>query len=471
MSAVAESVQTPVTAARARIALASAATAMLLISFVSTATNIAVPALEDEFSTRPLTTISWVVTAFNVAQVTLMLVGGRVADRRGRRLVFVIGMIVFAFGALASAVAPNLEILIGARILQAVGAALVLPASLVAVLPTYPVERHATVVSLWASMGVVGATVAPTISAGLLTVGGWRFVFAVAAPVAGLAALLGWRVLPESRAAPSDLSPLDLLGATAGTVAVGALAFSIVQGRVWGWTSNPILGTLALTVTAVAVFVHRSTTHPEPLVDLALFRIRAFLVPTLASGTLAAAGAATWFLYPLFMKEIWGFTVLQIGLGMSPGALTMVIVTLFAGPLADKHGYRQLLVLGSMLPVAGIGWMAVYLNGHSSYAFGFLPGTMLIGVGMGLVFGPMNASALRDVTSEALGSANAAFNTVRFLGSALGVAMAAALLGNTDGQDRADAFGLAFWLLTALVAISPVLLAVGFPRDRHHRRS
>lgn len=456
-------------ASRARLALATATGAMLLISFVTTATNLAVPALEDQFAGRPLATVSWVVSAFNVAQVTLMLVGGRLADRRGRRGVFLTGLVVFAVGALASALSPTLELLVAARIVQAVGAALVLPTSLVAVLPSYPPERHASVVSLWSSMGTVGATVAPTISAGLLSVGGWRIVFAVAAPLALLAAAVGRATLPDSRpaASPSGSQPerLDVVGAVAGTLFVGGLAFTLVQGRVWGYTAAPVVGAATSAALAAAVFLARSLRHPEPLVDLRLLREPTFAVPAASSAVLAAAGAATWFLYPLFMSQEWGYSILQVGLGMSPGALVMVGVTLLAGRMADRYGYRRQLVLGSWLPVAGVAWMAVFLRPDATYVAGFLPGTILIGVGMGLVVGPMNSAALSVIPSASLGAANAAFNTLRFFGTALGVALAAAVLGDTTGADRTAAFRFALRLLTVVIAGAPLVLALAYPRQ------
>ncbi|MEZ5407084.1 MAG: MFS transporter [Acidimicrobiales bacterium] len=457
----------------ARLALASATGAMLLISFVTTATNLAVPALEAQFTGRPLATVSWVVSAFNVAQVTLMLVGGRLADRRGRRGVFLTGLVVFAVGALASSLSPTLELLIAARVVQAVGAALVLPTSLVAVLPSYPPERHASVVSLWSSMGTVGATVAPTISAGLLSVGGWRVVFAVAAPLALLAAAVGRSTLPDSRPDVSSggttPGPLDVTGAVAGTLFVGGLAFALVQGRVWGYTAPPVVGAAVSAALAAAVFLVRSLRHPEPLVDLRLLREPTFAVPAAASAVLAAAGAATWFLYPLFMSQEWGYSILQVGLGMSPGALVMVGVTLLAGRMADRYGYRRQLVLGSWLPVAGVAWMAVFLRPDTTYVTGFLPGTLLIGVGMGLVVGPMNSAALSVIPSASLGAANAAFNTLRFFGTALGVALAAAVLGDTAGADRTAAFRLALRLVTVVIAGAPVVLALAYPRRSRPR--
>ena len=147
----------------------------------------------------------------------------------------------------------------------------------------------------------------------------------------------------------------------------------------------------------------------------------------------------------------------------------MVGVTLLAGRLADRHGYRRQLVLGSWLPVAGVAWMAVFLRPDTTYVTGFLPGTILIGVGMGLVVGPMNSAALSVIPSASLGAANAAFNTLRFFGTALGVALAAAVLGDTTGADRTAAFRLALKLVTLVIAGAPLVLAVAYPRQPRPR--
>ena len=157
---------------------------MLLAAFVGTATNIAIPVLEEEFSGESLTHIAWVISGFSVTQVTFMLLGGRLADRIGRRRIFVIGLGVFAVGAALSAVAPSIDLVIAARVIQAIGVALVIPSSLAAVLPLYPKEQHGSVVSLWSSMGVLGAAAAPTVAAGLLEVSSWRVVFAIVVPIA-----------------------------------------------------------------------------------------------------------------------------------------------------------------------------------------------------------------------------------------------------------------------------------------------
>ncbi|MDG2111340.1 MAG: DHA2 family efflux MFS transporter permease subunit, partial [Actinomycetota bacterium] len=453
---------------RQRLALVTASMAMLLISFNTTATNIAFPSIEDEFSSHSLSMVSWVVTAYNITQTTMMLVGGRLADRLGRRRVFLWGMSVMAIGSLASGVAPNVSTLIAARICQAVGAAFVLPTSLAAVLPDYPKARHARVVALWAGIGVFGSTAGPSFAAGLLWLSGWRAVFLTVAPIAALTAVVGRRVLSES---VPDRAPdrLDVVGAITGTSALALLALGIVQGPGWGWAAPQTLLTLAVGLVMVPVFAVRCRRHPEPLLNLSLFDIRTFRVATVASGLLATSTSASWLLYPIFMDRIWGYETWQIGLAITPGPAFLVLLNPLTGRYADRHGYRNLMIVGSVSVTIGTLYLSMMLRPENEYLVGFLPATLLIGGGMAFVLGPLNSAALREVPSAGLGEANAGFNTLRFLGAALGVAMAVAVLGSLDRPDLADSFQRSLLLLTITTALAPLLLWLAYPRDAGSR--
>ena len=249
------------------MALVIAATSMLLAAFVGTATNIAIPVLEEEFPTVGLTHIAWVISAFAVTQVTFMLLGGRLADRIGRRRIFVIGMAIFAVGAALSAIAPTINLVIAARIIQAIGVALVIPSSLAAVLPLYPKQRHGWVVSLWSSMGVLGAAAAPTVAAGLLEISNWRVVFAVAVPIALAGMVLAPRFMADDSVTERP-PPLDLLGTITGTLAIGGATFVIVQGRAWGWFDPRIIAVFVLAVVSTWIFISSSRRHAQPLLCL-----------------------------------------------------------------------------------------------------------------------------------------------------------------------------------------------------------
>ncbi len=448
---------------RSNQALAVAATAMLLASFVGTATNIAVPVLEEEFPDAGLATLSWVVSGFNVAQVTFMLLGGRLADRIGRRTIFLRGLAVFAVGAALSGIAPNVELVIAARIGQAIGVAMMLPASLAAVLPEFPPERHGSVVSLWSAMGVLGAAIAPTAAAGILQVSGWRAVFLAAVPIACVALVAGRRVLQPGQVA-DDPPPLDLIGAAAGTLAIGALTITIVQGRIWGWGDGRIIALIVLTVVSAVVFATSSARHPEPLLDFGLARIPTFTVATGAATLLAASTSATWFLYPLFMTEVWDYSILQVGLAMTPGPAILVVLAPMAGRLADRYGYKWMMVFGATAATLGTAWMAWRLQPEGSYVTAFLPGTLGIGGGMAFMLGPANAAALQDVPALQLGSANATFNTSRMASTALGVAVTAAIIGDTAVGERLRAFQVSWWTMVAVMSLAPLLLFLRYPR-------
>ena len=437
---------------------------MLLASFVATATNIAVPVLEEDFPDASLTTVSWVVSGFNVAQVTFMLLGGRLADRVGRRKIFLRGLAVFAVGAALSGFAPTIELVIAARVVQAIGVSMILPASLTAVLPEFPPERHASVVSTWSAMGILGAALAPTVAAGILQISGWRAVFLLAVPIALVALVAGRRVMRAGLVADAP-PPLDLLGAATGTVAVGCLTIAIVQGRIWGWTDWLTVLLVVVAVAAAVVFVRSSRRHPEPLLDLGLLRIPTFSVATGAASLIGASTAATWFLYPLFMSDVWGYSLFQIGLAMTPGPAILVLFAPIAGRLADRHGFREILILGATLPTLGTAWTATRLSPDETYVTAFLPGTVAIGFGMALLLGPSNAAALRDVPPEQLGSANATYNTARMTAMALGIAICAAIIGDAVLGERLDEFRQSWWTVVAIMAAAPVLLWWKYPRS------
>jgi EmrB/QacA subfamily drug resistance transporter len=430
---------------------------MLLAAFVGTATNIAIPVLEDEFSDVGLTHISWVITAFAVTQVTFMLLGGRLADRVGRRRIFIAGLAVFAVGAALSAVAPSIDLVIAARIIQAVGVALMIPSSLAAVLPLYPKARHGSVVTLWSSMGVLGAAAAPTLAATLLEISTWRVVFAIVVPVAIAGMVLASMFMADDTVVDRP-PPLDLLGTITGTLAIAGSTFVIVQGRAWGWLDARIIAVFVTAMVGGLVFVVSSRRHDEPLLDFDLVNIPSFRAVTGASALLSTSTSATWFLYPLFLSDVWDYSNLEIGLAMTPGPISLVLFAPWAGRLVDRHGYRELLILGGALATLGTAWMAWRLQPDEIYVRAFLPGTISIGVGMAFMLGPANAAALREVPAHQLGAANAAYNTARIACSAFGVAITTAMIGSAAVGDRIEEFRMGWWSMAAVMSISPILL-------------
>jgi len=397
-----------------------------------------------------------------------MLLGGRLADRIGRRRIFIIGMAIFGVGAALSAVAPVINLVIAARVIQAMGVALMIPSSLAAVLPLYPKEQHGRVVTLWSSMGVVGAAVAPVVAAALLAVSSWRFVFAIVVPIAVLGMVLAARVMADDTVVDKP-PPLDVLGTVTGTLAIGGATFVIVQGRSWGWLDGRIVTVFLAALVGGAIFIASSRRHDEPLLDFGLLHNRPFRVVTGASALLSTSTSATWFLYPLFLNDVWGYSNIQIGLSMTPGPVALVLFAPLAGRLVDRYGYRELLILGGSLASAGTLWMAWRLRPDEIFVRAFLPGTLAIGTGMAFMLGPANAAALRDIGEHQLGAANAAYNTARVACSAFGVAITTAIIGSADVGNRASEFSTGWWAMGLLMSVSPLWLWLSYPKSEKRR--
>ena len=203
--------------------------------------------------------MSWVASIFFIGLASLLLVSGRMADRIGRRRMFRLGLVAFAVGAVLSALAPNVWVLIAARLVAAAGGALVIPSSLAVVLPEFPRERHAIAVALWSASGPLASAVAPVVAALVLAVSTWRVLFLVSAPIALVALVGGWRVLRESKAEHRG-GTLDTIGVLIGTVAIAALIFAVSQGGNLGWASPVVLGAAMAVVVLLPIFIRRCRT-------------------------------------------------------------------------------------------------------------------------------------------------------------------------------------------------------------------
>ena len=242
--------------------------------------NIAFPSISASYHGESLSSLSWVLSAYTIVFAAALVPAGRWADRAGRKRAFLLGLAIFTTASALCAVSPSLGLLIGARVLQAIGGALMLPTSLGLLLPAFGPERKGAAIGLWSAVGGAAAALGPPIG-GLLVQASWRWVFLVNLPFALLALVLGVRTLDEVR--DPDAQKSDLLGAALLTVAVASLVAAIVQGSDWGWTSGRILGAFALAAVAGAGLVLRSLRHPNPIIEPAVIRHRAVALADLSS--------------------------------------------------------------------------------------------------------------------------------------------------------------------------------------------
>ena len=396
--------------------------------------NLALPSLAADLGSS-LTQLSWVLTAYAAVFAGLLVPLGRWADRVGRRRGYLTGLVLFAVASGVAGASPTLEALVGARVLQAVGAALVVPTSLSLVLAATEPARRAAAIGTWAAAGAAAAAAGPVLG-GLLVEVSWRWVFLVNLPVAAAAVALTARLVPESRE-PSRGVPADLLGAAVLTTAVSLLALVLVQAQRWGVGSARTLAAATTTAVLLALFVRRSVTHPSPVVDRALLRQPVFVAANTASLLFYAAFAAMLLVLVVQLSGAWGYTPLRAGLGISPGPLVVLLVARRLTPrLLGARGPRAVALLGTAVFVTGFVQWAATWGAAPAYVEQVLPGLLLTGLGVGLVMPATLVAGSSSLPPERFATGSAVLTMSRQVGAVAGTAGLVALLGVAPGTDE-----------------------------------
>ena len=431
--------------------------------------NIAFPDIAADFSRASISDLSWVLNAYAIVFAALLVPAGRVADRIGRKRVFVSGLVVFTLASGLSALAPSVPFLVATRTLQAVGGAMMMPASLGLVLPAFPAEQRALAVGIWSAVGGVAAALGPPIG-GVLVELSWRWIFLVNLPIGLIVAAVALRSLDEARD-PSSTGRPDVLGALALAGGIGLLTGSIVKGPDWGWSDPRVLVGFAAAALLVAGFVRRSARHPVPVIELPLLRVRSFAFGNLAALLFFAGFAAMLLAGVLLLTEVWGYSVLHAGLALAPGPLTAAAFAAPAGGLGGRIGQRPVAAAGGLAFAASFVWLLAEVGPSPDYAGAFLPGLLIGGAGVGLVLGTLPTAVTTSLPPERFATGTAVFGMSRQLGSAIGVAVLVALLADPAPGELLDALqrGWAFMAgagvaaAIAAVAIGPVSVGAEQP--------
>ena len=425
--------------------------------------NVAFPALERAFSHDARASLAWVVTGYSIVFGSLLVVAGRSADRLGSRKVFFAGLGVFCLGSALCGLSPSLGLLIAGRVVQGIGAAAVLPASLGLLLGAYPTQRRSQVVAMWGGIGALAVATGPSLGAALITWLGWRSAFYLNLPIGLVAWLVGRRVLERTEKSSSRTTP-DYWGVVLLSVSLAALVLAISQGRNWGWSSSKVMSGFAGSVVLGSLFVFRSSRHAEPVLDLSLFRARSF----------SAANAAT-FLYAmgffamllgniLFLTSVWHYSILLAGLAVTPGPLVVALVSSSAGRWAARWGFRPVLLVGCGVFALALTWFATKVGLGPDYLGVWLPGTLAVGLGIGLTFPVLGAAAVSSLRPERFAVGSAVNQTARQVGGAVGVAVLVVVLGSpTSAQSALDGFHNLWWYV-AVTAIAAGLAAATLRR-------
>ncbi len=417
--------------------------------------NVALPDMAEDLGASSLSDLSWVLNAYAIVYAALLLLFGRMAERRSRDLGFLLGVAVFTAASAACAAADSLGVLVACRVVQAAGAALLTPTSLSLILATAPPERRHGAVRAWTAIGGAAAALGPVVG-GLLVAASWRWVFLVNVPVGLVALAVGWRRLP--RVPGHDVPNPDALGALLATVGVGALTLGLVQGEHWGWSSAATIAALGTAVVALGGFVVHMLHHRNPLIEPALFRPRNFRGASVAMVLFSMAFGAMLLSLVLWMQGAWGWSALRTGLAIAPGPLMVPIFGLLvSGRLIARFGPGPVAGAGTTLFAAGLAWFAVAIGPQPDYVRDVLGGMVASGIGVGLTLPTLMATAAGSLPPQAFATGSAVVNTLRQVGLAVGVAVLVALLGATP--DLA-AFQLAWWVFAGVSGAAAVAALV-----------
>ncbi len=444
---------------RTVLAIASLGGAVAFID--ATIVNIAFPDIARSFPGASLSMLSWVLNAYNVVFAAFLMAAAGIADLLGRRRVFVFGLGLFTVGSLLCAIAPSADALIAFRIVQALGAAFLVPSALALVLNAFPPARRSHGIALLSAVGAAAAGLGPSLGGLLVTAANWRLVFLVNIPIGVAAALAARRWLVESRAPGRRRIP-DLPGTLLFAVAIGALVLGVVQGQEWGWGSARIIGCLAVALAFGAVVIWRCGRHRWPVLDLSLLKIRTVSV----ANAMMVIGAAGFYGYTLsnvlFLTGVWRYSILQAGLALTVGPVVAVVVAGPASRLAQRIGPRPVLVVGGLLWGGAVLWFVERVGATPDFAGQWLPGMVLLGIGAGTLFPTVSGTAVASAPGESFATATGMNSVARQVGAALGVAVVVAIIGTPAPATAYTAFQHA-WTFGAICLFAAGLggLAVG----------
>jgi EmrB/QacA subfamily drug resistance transporter len=420
--------------------------------------NLAFPYIGRQYHGASLGSLSWVLNAYTIVFAAVLVPAGRWADRVGRRRVFVAGLAGFTIGSAFCGLAPGVPELIAARIIQAAGAGLMVPASLSLLLASVPAVGRAKAIGTWSAFGALGAALGPVIGGSLVQLS-WRWVFWINIPVGVLAVLLTARVVPESKDQHTRGRP-DLAGAALLACAVGLVAFALVKAPDWGWGSGRFIGLLGASIAAGGIMIWRSRQHHSPVIELNLLRSRTFSGAFAASILYYAAFGAFVLNMVEFLTGVWHYSAITAGLAIAPGPLMVLPFARVIAPrlAARLHGPGRVAVIGCVVNAGAMTLWLTQVQPQPAYLTHLLPAQLLGGAGVGLTIPSLLGAGSLSLTPDRFGTGSGILNMARQVGTVLGVAALVAILVHI-GPDPITTFRHAIVLVIGFFAAAGLAAA------------
>ena len=430
--------------------------AVFMLLLDTTIVNVAQQKIKESLG-ADLSEIQWILDSYIMAYAVLILSFGRLGDVFGRKKLFVIGMTIFTVASVlcasstlvgeATGVSPAAA-LIGFRVLQGVGGAMMMPQTLSLLTVAFPPQQRGAAMGVWGSVVALGAVIGPVVGGWLVTNYAWEWIFLINLPLGVIAILATLAIVPES-IDPLATGKIDWGGLVLSAAGIFALVYAAIEGNAMGWTSPIILGSLLASVALLTAFVWWERRVDDPMMKLELFRIRNFSVANGLGLAVSFGMLGIFFPMTVFLQGALGMSPIQAGLTMLPNGLVLMFAAPAAGRLTDRFGARWILVSGLTLMSLGIALLIRQISVDTTSWSLTIP-LMVTGLGMGMTFAPMTAAAMMQVPPRIAGSASGILNTTRNLGQVLGIAILGSVLQSRLAVHGAEALG-------AIPSLDPVV--------------
>jgi EmrB/QacA subfamily drug resistance transporter len=452
--------------------LGAVAFGLFMIMLDNTVVFVALSAIQSDLhiSTSEL---EWVVNGYALTFAVLMLTGGKLADLLGRRLIFIVGLAIFTASSLACGLATSATILIGARVVQGVGSALMNPATLSIITATFPPRQRGTAIGIWVGVSAMALAIGPLVGGILTEQINWSWIFFVNVPVGILGIIVARLVIDESRD-ESEEQRLDLPGLLSSGAGLFALTYALIEGNTYGWTSGRILGSFAVAAAGLILFVVLEHRQRVPMLDLSLFRNSTFAGANTVMLLVALAMFGMFFFNSLYLQRILHYSAIETGASFLPMTVLIVLLAPAAGKFSDRIGSRWLMGVGLIALSASL--ISFSRLGVDSSFWDVLPGLVLGGIGMSLAMTPTTAAAMGSVPVDKAGVGSAVLNSMRQVGGSLGIALMGAIVvssihvSETDpriAQQFVDGYRNALHVAAA-IALAGAVVAVATVRKYRH---
>jgi EmrB/QacA subfamily drug resistance transporter len=448
--------------------LVAVAFGLFMIMLDNTVVNVALPAIQRDLG-ADLSSLQWIVTGYALSFAALMLTGGKLADAYGRRFIFIVGIVIFTVSSLACGIADSDSMLIGARVIQGAGAALMNPATLSIIAATFPPHQRGTAIGIWAGVSALALAIGPLVG-GLLTDHlSWHWIFYVNVPIGVLAVVASFLLVAESRDETHER--LDVPGLVTSGLGLFALTYGLIEANTYGWGSVRIVGAFVVAAVALAAFVVLERRQRAPMLDLTLFRSSTYTGANLVVLLVALAMFGVFFFVSLYMQNVLGYSAVQAGAAFLPMTILIILVAPIAGRTSDRVGSRWLMTAGMTL----LGVQLLYFSqlGVDATFWTLLPGMLIGGVGMSLTMTPSAAAAVRSVPVHKSGVGSAVLNAFRQVGGSVGIALMGAIVASQTGdrptiESFMDGFSAAL-VVAAIIAFAGAAVAAALVRPHELR--